>query len=264
MKKIKSLICYLMSGMLCLTSCVTQRKMTYFSDLDKFGTDSINTKYHPAAEPVIRNADKLVILVSAVDPEAVVPFNLRTINEMSTTSLDVSNAGKLQYYTVDTEGNISFPVIGKVHLAGMTKAQAVDMLQTKISAWVNNPTVTINFIGPSVTIMGEVNAPGRYEMTAERTSVLDALALAKDLTVYGKRDNILLTRENNGKLEFVRLNLNSPELFMSPYYYLQPNDVIYVEPNRVRAIASQNISLYLSMITTLASMATVIVSVVKK
>ena len=109
--------------------------------------------------------------------------------------------------------------------------------------------------------MGEVNSPGRYEMTAERTSVLDALAQAHDLTVYGKRDNILITRENNGQLEFARLNLNSPDIFTSPYFYLQQNDVIYVEPNSVRAISSQNLSLYLSMITTLASMATVIVSV---
>ena len=245
-----------------LSSCVAQRKMTYFHNLDKVSVDSINAAYTPAQEPVIREADKLVILVSALDPEAVIPFNLPAITTLTPGSVEATTTGKLQYYTVDAEGNIVFPLLGKVHVAGLRKSEAVKLLEEKISASVKEPQVTINFVGYQITVMGEVNAPGRYEVTAERTSVLDALAMAKDLTVYGKRDNVLLTRENNGKLEFARLNLNSPDIFTSPYFYLQQNDALYVEPNNTRAVSSQNLPLYLSMVTTLASMATVIVSVV--
>ena len=245
-----------------LSSCVAQRKMSYFHDIDKVPADSINAQYKPSKEPQIREGDKLVILVSALDPEAVVPFNLPVVSNMEPNILEATSTGKVQYYTVDNAGDIMFPVIGKVHLAGLSKSEATELLQQKIGASVNNPLVTINFIGYSVTVMGEVNAPGRYVVSPERTSVLDALAQAGDLTIYGKRNNILLTRENNGKLEFVRLNLNSPDIFTSPYFYLQQNDVLYVEPTNARAVSSQNLPLYLSMVTTLASMATVIVSVV--
>ena len=247
---------------LLLASCVAQKKMTYFRGIDNASLDSINQTYKPAKEPVIREADKLLITVSALDPEAVVPFNLLAVTTMQPYAEEASMTARLQYYTVDNEGDILFPVLGKVHLAGLTKAEAVELLQEKISASVNNPQVTINFLGYSVTVMGEVKNPGRYEVPAERTSVLDALAYAGDLTIYGKRNNVLLTRENNGKLEFARLNLNSPDIFTSPYFYLQQNDVLYVEPTTARAVSSQNLPLYLSMVTTLASMATVIVSVV--
>lgn len=245
-----------------LSSCVAQRKMSYFHDIDKVSADSINAEYKPSKEPQIREGDKLVILVSALDPEAVVPFNLPVVSNMEPNMLEATSTGKVQYYTVDNAGDIMFPVIGKVHLAGLSKSEATELLQQKIGASVNNPLVTINFIGYSVTVIGEVNAPGRYVVSPERTSVLDALAQAGDLTIYGKRNNILLTRETNGKLEFVRLNLNSPDIFTSPYFYLQQNDVLYVEPTNARAVSSQNLPLYLSMVTTLASMATVIVSVV--
>ena len=247
---------------LLMSSCIAQRKMTYFHDIDSAAADTINQKYSPAMEPLIKVGDKLLITVNAVDPEAVLPFNLLAMSTVQPSSDEATVTAKYHYYTVDTSGDIQFPLLGKIHLAGLTRAEAVRLLEEKISASVNNPQVTINYLNYSVTVMGEVNAPGRYEVSAERTSVLDALALAGDLTVYGKRQGVLLTRENNGKLEFVRLDLNSPDIFASPYFYLQQNDVLYVEPNNVRAVSSQNVPLYLSVVTTLASMATVIVSVV--
>ncbi len=245
-----------------LSSCVAQHKMSYFRNIDKVSLDSINKHYEAAKEPVIRKGDKLVILVSALDPEAVAPFNLPVVSTLEPNMLEATSTGKVQYYTVDNEGDIMFPVIGKVHLDGLSKSEAIDLLQQKIGVLVNNPLVTLNFVGYSVTVLGEVKTPGRYVVSPERTSVLDALAQAGDLTIYGKRDNVLLTREKDGKLEFVRLNLNSSDIFMSPYFYLQQNDVLYVEPTNARAISSQNLPLYLSVVTTLASMATVIVSVV--
>lgn len=246
-----------------VSSCVTQRKMTYFYDVNEGANDSINMRYKAVSEPVIKIADRLLITVSALDPEAVAPFNIPAVSYMEPNSTLAVASNKLQYYTVDTEGNIDFPMLGSLRVAGLTKSALKTLLETKISASVNSPIVSVSFLNFSVTVMGEVARPGRYEVNSDRISVLDALAEAGDLTVYGKRDNVLLTRENDGKVEFVRLNLNSPELFTSPYFYLQQNDVLYVEPNNVRAVSSQNVSLYLSMVTTLASLATVIVSVVK-
>ena len=166
-----------------------------------------------------------------------------------------------QSYLVDINGNITFPVLGDIKLAGKTKSEAINYLKERLEPFLKDPIITIKFLNYKITVIGEVARPGQYTINNERVTVLDALGLAGDMTPYGKRNTVLITRENNGKLEFARLNLNSDELFTSPYYFLQQNDVVYVEPNSVRAIASQNISLYLSMITTLGSLATVILTI---
>lgn len=243
-------------------SCVTQKKLAYFHDIESVGGDSINADYQPVKEPIIKPEDKLLITVSALDPMAVYPYNMIAVANTMPNETSSYSTAKLQYYTVNDEGDINFPLLGQLHIAGLTRSEAEKMLEEKISATVNNPRVNINFLGYSVTIVGEVARPGKYTIDTERVSILDALALAGDLTIYGKRENVLLTRENNGKLEFVRINLNSADLFRSPYFYLQQNDVLYVEPNNAKAIASENLSLYFSLTTTLASVAAVIVSVV--
>ena len=163
---------------------------------------------------------------------------------------------------VDKDGNINFPVIGSVRAEGLTISQLRDTLTNEISKSVNDPIVNVHFVNYQVTVLGEVAHPGRYTVAGERVTILDALGYAGDMTPYGKRDNVLVARESDGKMQFERINLNNASVFTSPFFYLQQNDVVYVEPNGVRAINSQNISLYLSMITTLGSMATVIVSVV--
>ena len=167
-----------------------------------------------------------------------------------------------KYTVVDAEGKIEFPVLGSVSVLGLKTTEVADLLEERLSAQVKDPMVLVRLINAKVTVMGEVNRPGQYTMPNGRMTLLDALGAAGDLSVYGQRDNILITRETNGKLEFHRLNLNSDELFTSPFYYLQQNDVIYVSPNKVRAINSTNVSLWLSMVSTLASTATVIVTVV--
>ena len=261
MKKISFIIFAAVS--LLASSCVTQKKLSYFHDIDKVGSDSINADYTPVKEPVIKPEDKLLINVSALDMEAVMPYNMLAVRQEEPNRTMNYSTAQVQYYTVDDQGDIVFPILGKLHLAGLTRSEARLMLEEKISAYVNDPHVNINYLNYAVVVLGEVKNPGRYSTQTEHISILDALALAGDLTIYGKRENILLTRENsNGKLEFVRINLNSADLFRSPYFYLQQNDVIYVEPNNARAIASENVSLYLSMVTTLASVSAVIVSVV--
>lgn len=244
------------------TSCVTQQKMAYLKNVDATLTDSINKHYNPIVEPKVVVGDHLFITVAAQDADAAAPFNLPTQVFMTPGSETAATTPSLQYYTVDPEGNINFPILGKLHLAGLKKSEAVTYITEKLQLALRDPIVNIQFLSYNITVMGEVNRPGKYQIRNERVTLLDALAMAGDMTPYGKRDNILVTRETDGKLEFVRLNINDASILTSPYFFLQQNDVVYVEPNKVRALASQNISLYLSMVTTLASMATVIVSVV--
>lgn len=255
-------ILFLLFPVAALSSCVTQQKLAYFHNLDTVPVDSLNMRRPPAGEPTIHVGDQLLITVHAIDADAAAPFNMPVTSYITPSSDLAQTTPAQQSYVVDKDGDVLFPVLGKVHLAGLSKSDAIRLLTDKIGVSLHAPIVNIRFMNFMVTVMGEVNHPGQYEVSTERISILDALAKAGDLTPYGKRENMLLTRENNGKLEFARINLNDANLFSSPYFYLQQNDVLYVEPNNVRALNSQNISLYLSMVTTLGSLATVIVSVV--
>lgn len=243
-------------------SCTSQKKMAYFRTVTEESADSINANFHPLGEARIVKGDALAITVNAIDPKAVALFNMPVVAYQSPGSDQLYTTPALQSYLVDVSGNINFPVVGTIHVEGLTKSELVTFLTEKISASVKDPIVNVRFLNYKVTVMGEVARPGQFTISNERVTVLDALSLAGDMTPYGKRNNVLITREVDGKLQFARLNLNQPDVFTSPFYYLQQNDVVYVEPNHVRAVSSQNISLYLSMLTTLGSMATVIVSVV--
>lgn len=242
-------------------SCVTQKKMTYLRDADPSITDSINANFHPQSETVIRNGDALTILVSALDKEAVAPYNLPAATFATPGSAQLQTTQSLQYYIVNEEGDVELPVLGKVHVAGLKRNEAEQAIKTQLEKQVMDPMVQVNLIGAKVSVLGEVKTPGRVPFS-NRLTILDALAAAGDLTPYGRRENVLLTREVDGKLEIARLNLGDVNLYTSPYYYLQQNDVIYVSPNKVRVVNSANVGLWLSMVSTVASAATVIVTVV--
>ncbi len=260
MKKLHLLMA--LCGGLLFTSCASQKSMTYFRNVTSESADSINAHFQTAAEPTIVKGDQLLIVVSALDEEAAAPFNLSTVSYMSGTSTAVGSNPTMQYYIVDINGDIMFPVLGRIHVEGLKKTELIDLMENKLATLLKDPVVTVRFLNYAVTVMGEVNRPGRYGSSTERMTILDALGAAGDLTPYGLRNNVLVTRETDGKLSFARLDLNSEEIFTSPYYYLQQNDVIYVSPNKVRAISSQNLSLYFSMISTLASTAAVVVSAI--
>ncbi len=249
-------------GALMFASCSSQKSMTYFRGVTAESADAINSQFKEAAEPRIVKGDQLLITVSALDQEAAAPFNLPALTYMSGTSTTLSTTPTLQYYVVDVSGNITFPVLGNLHVEGLKKSELITMMEDRLQKVLKDPVVTVRFLNYAVTVMGEVNRPGRYGSSNERMTILDALGAAGDLTPYGLRDNVLVTRETEGKLSFARLDLNSDSIFTSPYYYLQQNDVIYVSPNKVRAISSQNLSLYFSMISTLASTAAVVVSAI--
>lgn len=247
---------------LCAAGCVTQKQMTYLREVEPSSMDTINSRFKAQSEAIIRNGDALTIFITALDNEAVVPYNLPTVvfAEPGTDKLSTSQA--LQYYVVDDSGDIELPVVGKIHVAGLKRTEVEQAVKTRLEQQVLNPMVHVNLIGAKVSVLGEVLTPGQIPMPGGRLTILEALAAAGDLTPYGRRDNVLVTRERDGKLEVARVNLRDADLFLSPFYYLQQNDVIYVSPNKVRAITSTNAGLWLSMVSTVASAATVIVTVV--
>jgi len=164
---------------------------------------------------------------------------------------------------VDEAGDVELPVLGKIHVEGLKRDEVANVVKEALKSQVKDPLVQVNMVGAKVTIAGEVMKPGQVPITNGRLTLLDALAAAGDLTPYGRRNNVLITREQDGRLEFARIDLTSADIFASPYYYLQQNDVVYVSPNKVRVINSANVSLWLSTVSTLASAATVIVTVLR-
>ena len=259
----RSFFCTLI--VLSFVACSSQKKIAYFANVTSASADAINSSFSKAHESRICSNDMLSIVVNGLDPLAVAPFNLPLVSYATPGSDQLYAAPTLQSYLVDVNGNVNFPVVGPIKLAGLTKSQAIKHIKEELTPYLKNAIVTIQFLNYKVTVLGEVAKPGQYAISNERVTVLDALGLAGDMTIFGKRENVLITRENNGRLEFVRLNLNSDDVFKSPYYYLQQNDVVYVEPNKVKAISSENVNtgLYLSTVSTLASALTVIFTVTR-
>lgn len=259
MKKNLSLFAILIA--ILISGCTSQKKLSYFNEVDKNAADSINNKRTFGHQAIISIGDRLAISVSAEDPQTVASFNLPFTSYVSPTSTQLYTSPSLQTYIVDIEGNILFPQIGKIQVDGMTRKELVDFITEKVENYVANPIVNVQFFNFKVSVLGEVAHPGNYTIINERTTILDALGMAGDMTPYGKRDNVLIYREHNGKIQFHRINLNNPDIFISPYYYVQQNDVIYVEPNMVRSISAQNIPLILSTVSTLATTVTLIYTI---
>lgn len=243
-------------------SCVTQKQLTYMRDADAAKADTLNKQFTAQTEAIIRSGDALTIFVSALDAEAVTPYNLPTVTYATPGTEKMQTTPMLQYYIVDEEGNIQMPVLGDIHVAGLKRTEVARLIKTKLEQQVMNPLVQVALVNAKVSVLGEVAKPGQVPMTTGRLTILEALAAAGDMTPFGKRDNVLVTREIDGKVEMARVDLRRADLVNSPYYYLQQNDVVYVSPNKVRAVSSANAGLWLSMVSTIASAATVIVTVV--
>jgi len=160
-------------------------------------------------------------------------------------------------FLVDKNGDIELSLVGKIKVAGLTTYEARELVREKVSAFYQKPNVQLRFANFKVSVLGEVSAPSTYTLPNEKVTIMDALSLAGDLTIYGKRDNILIVRDNNGKKEYARLNLNSSEIFNSPFYYLKQNDVVYVEPNKRKVSASNTAQI--QTISVIASVLSVIV-----
>jgi len=261
MKEVK--LFTLLSLVFIFVGCSSQKDIAYFNGINASTAEIINKSYITGHEARICPGDMLSITVTGLDPLAVAPFNLPLASYASPGSDQLYAAPSLQSYLVDVKGNINFPVIGTLKLAGLSKSQAIKLISDELTPYLKSAIVSIQFLNYRITVLGEVAKPGQYAIDNERVTILDALGLAGDMTVYGIRNNVLITRENNGKLEFARLNLNSSQIFTSPYFYLQQNDIVYVEPNNVKSIGSQNISLYLSAVNTLATSITLLISILR-
>jgi len=256
-----------------LGACSTPRNLTYFED-SKEMTDKQLLQMTSDYEPHFKCGDKLVIIVSAIDPVAVAPFNMpvtMVTDVLQTQTSSVVDRKALSQnqsylpYTVDSEGYINFPVLGKLSVKGQTPQELTLYLEKRISESVENPIVNIKLDNFKVSVIGEVTRPGSFNVYNDRVSILDALGLAGDLTIYGRRDNVRLIRDINGKKEIVTLNLTRTNLLESPYFYLQQNDVVYVEPNDKKKKTSgysQAEQYNLSFVSTFVSAISVITSMV--
>ena len=246
---------------ICASSCVTQKKMTYLREVTAQSADSINSHFTPKSEITIKPADMLTIYITALDQEAVAPYNAYMVNVGDPSATQIRTTPTLLPYRVDEEGNIEMPVLGKLHVEGLIRQELEDLIKGMLEKQVVKPMVQVNLTSPKVSVLGEVAKPGVVSITNGRLTLLEALAAVGDMTPYGRRDNVLVSREVDGKMEFTRIDMTKDEIYASPYYYLQQNDVVYVSPNKVRTISSSNVGLWLSTVSTLASAATVIVTV---
>lgn len=249
---------------LLLTSCKTTKEMLYFpefaqnEDITQVIPDSIKEYESP-----IMPDDMLLITVTALDPNAVAIFNLPTQNYMAPGEKLIVTTPSLQTYLVDGEGYIDYPVLGRIKLGGLTRKEATQLIKDGIKKYVEDPIVTMQCVNYKITVLGEVTKPGSYTIDSERITILDAIGKANDMTIYGNHSNVLLIREENGVRSFHRLDLTQPDIFTSPYYYLQRNDVVYVEPNKARqgfAGYSQDKQYTVSIVSAITSAASVIVS----
>jgi polysaccharide export outer membrane protein len=178
--------------------------------------------------------DLLSITVSAPDPETVKPFNLST-NDFLTKNAKGETSGSQIGYLVDNSGNIDFPVLGRIRIAGLNREQAVSLIKNKLSEYVSQPTVNIQILNFNVTVLGDVQRPGTFRIDDERVSLLEALGYAEDLNITGVRRDVLIIREENGKKIEIRIDLTKKSFLNSPYYYLKQNDIVYVQPNKMKA-----------------------------
>ncbi|WP_291585391.1 polysaccharide biosynthesis/export family protein [Bacteroides sp.] len=247
------------------TSCRTSDRIAYFQDINSYQSSGSLTDKAEKYESKICLDDQLTILVSSIDPNAVAVFNLPLTSYQSAGETNVATTAVLQPYLVDNKGYINFPVLGKIKVAGLTCNELSEDLERKISAYAKSPLVTVRIQNFRISVLGEVNSPGTIFFSNERVTILDAIGRASDLTIYGERTNVLVIRDNNGKKEYQRLDLTSSELFSSPYYYLQQNDIVYVEPNKARkgnANYSQSAQFNISVFSTIVGTASVIASLV--
>lgn len=249
------------------SSCGSKRAMlTYFCNIDEIALDSL-----PNSMVRIEPHDELVITVNSTVPSVTAEYNLPLINPAAKGVTYDDGLYRIQTYTVNSSGDIVFPMIGVIHVEGMTTEELRDFLIKKIEDYVKSPYVKVDLLSYQVNVLGEVKNPGRVTTNRQRFSILEAISKAGDLTQYGRRDNILLIREMpDGERIKVRLDLNDAESLNSPYFYLKQNDYIYVEPSDIRKENAEydsnrtfQLSVASTVVTTLSVIATLIVALAK-
>lgn len=244
---------------LMMVGCGSSKEVAYWQNIDSISLAASKGLYDAKIMP----KDELTILVQTTDPLTSEPFNLRSTGQ-------TSSKNQITGYLVDNDGMINFPIVGKIHVAGLTKTECEDLIKSKIQPYLartENPLVSVRTSSYRITVIGEVNRPGVIPVSTEKISLVEALAEAGDMTIYGKRDNVLLVREDkSGEKHKVRLNMNDANIINSPYYYLQQNDIVYVEPHKVKArntFFGSNTSIFYSVIGITTSLVSLLITILR-
>ena len=231
------LIAALAAAVMALVSCnpETYKKINYLQDVRRDTTMTMKVNNGIIIQP----QDQLSIIVTSRDPKMAVPFNLAVSTFYTGSELSSSGGAsqRITGYVVNNEGDITFPSFGSIHVAGLNRWELQELIKDKLSeeGLLRDAVVTVEFLNFKVSVLGEVTAPGTYSVTGDKITIFQALALARDLTIYGQRENVQVIREQNGRRHIYTLDLTNSEIFKSQAYYLQQNDVVYVTPSKVRA-----------------------------
>ncbi len=248
-------------GLLCLfvfSSCVSTKKVkqiVYLNDL----SDSINHEIAVDKEPQILPGDRVSITIGALKPESAIPYNPPVAATTLTTATTPPG------YLVNNDGTIQLPQLGTMRVAGLTRQQLVDTLTNVMKTYVVDPVVTVQITNFKITVLGDVASPGTKLIPEGKLNLFEAIGLSGDLQITGRRDNVLVIREKNGKREFGRVNLTSTRIFNSPYYHLQQNDIVYVEMSKTKIDASdqtlvRNVSIGASILSVLTTLIVLIIN----
>ena len=246
------------------TGCRSSKKIVYLQDVVPLKQQEIEQKY----EVFIHNAALLSIMVNSKNPELALPFNMPLVSYQL--GSESPGAQRVLGYLVDVNGYIDFPILGKLHVAGLTRLQLTEMIKERLISedLIKDPIVTVQFLNYKISVMGEVSRPGSFNISSDRVTLLEALSMAGDLTIYGRRDRVAVIREKDGKRTILFHDLRSSDIFNSPCYYLQQNDIVYVEPNKVKAEQSginqnKSVGVWLSAASILVSIASLVVTLTK-
>lgn len=246
-----------------LFSCASRSDVVYYQNIAAIDKVDVAANYEIKIQP----DDLLSIIVSAEDDEIAAPFNLKSVGLQNSQKLDTP-AGQqtLQLYLVNSKGFIEFPILGSLKVSGLSRSEVLKMLKDKIAVYIKNPIINLRIANFKVAVQGEVNFPGVYPVNSERITLIEALSMAKDLTIYGKRDNVLIIREVDGIKTYNRVDITKADFINSPFYYLTQNDVVYVEPNKTKINNSKigsDTSLIMSAVSILITLITLTISITK-
>jgi polysaccharide export outer membrane protein len=238
------------------SSCISNKKITYFQ-FDEIDQENVSNVY----KTVFKADDLLQITVASVDIEAAKPFNLPAVAFSAATNSLQAQPQQLSYL-IDSNGEIDFPVFGKLKIGGLTREETIRMLKSRLSPdYLKDPTINLRISNFRITVQGDVRSPGTFNIPNERVTILDAIGLAGDLNISGKRDNVLVIREEGNLKKEYRVNLLSKKTYTSPVFYLQQNDIVYVEHNYAKiqsASANTNTGLFISITGTLIAIVTLL------
>ena len=256
-------------SLLMFASCGQVKNIAYFQDKALDHPEEIDK--HGGI--VIQPKDMISIVVSSRNPELSTMFNLPVVNyQAGSETVSTGGQQRLLGYVVDNDGYIDFPVLGTMKVAGMTRWELSEYIKDTLlkKGYLNDAVVTVEFMNFKVSVLGEVNNPGTYTIEGDKVTILEALSMAKDLTIYGQRDQVYVIREENGNRTIYKMDLRSTDLFDSPAYFLKQNDIIYVQPNKVKAGQStvnennlKSVGLWISIASLLASVGTLVVSIIR-